>query len=188
MTAALTPPPSPTPIGVYFGSSNGNTEHVAGLVAQALSALSGLPVAAVDIRKVGMSALGGHRLLVLGCSTWDDGELQYDWVDRHPDFGALDLGGVQVALFGCGDQYGYPDTFQDALGILAATARARGAHVVGRVPTEGYEFSASRAVEDDQFLGLPLDEDNQPELTADRVQRWVAQLLREADGLPVAVG
>ena len=171
------------PIGVYFGSSNGNTEHVAGLVAQALSALSGRPVAAVDIRKVGMSALGGHRLLVLGCSTWDDGELQYDWVDRHPDFQALDLQGVQVALFGCGDQYGYPDTFQDALGILAETARAQGAQVVGRVPTQGYDFSASRAVEDGHFLGLPLDEDNQPDLTADRVQRWTAQLLQEAPGL-----
>ncbi len=47
---------------------------------------------------------------------------------------------------------------------------------MGQWPTEGYDFDASKAVKNGQFVGLALDEDNQSELTESRITTWVAQL------------
>ncbi|MBZ9753088.1 flavodoxin [Deinococcus sp. HMF7604] len=176
----MTSLPSQSTVGLYYGSSNGATQHAADLIADALKSLTGLTLQPQDIRKADLARLPEHQVLLLGCSTWDIGELQYDWEDQLEAFQALDLTGVQVGFFGCGDQYGYPETFQDALGILAAAAQASGAALIGKVSTAGYDFGASRAVQNNLFVGLPLDEDNQPELTPERVQRWGAQVVHEA--------
>jgi len=55
-----------------------------------------------------------------------------------------------------------------------------GAIVVGNWPTEGYNFEASKALlEDGTFIGLCIDEDRQPELTAERVEKWCKQIYDE---------
>jgi flavodoxin len=74
---------------------------------------------------------------------------------------------------------GYPETFGDALFFIADRLRSRGATLVGQWPVAGYDFSGSWAVEEGHFLGLMLDEDNQPELTAPRLADWLAQLAAE---------
>lgn len=84
-----------------------------------------------------------------------------------------------MALFGLGDQVGYPDTFLDAIFFVAEQVRERGAQVVGAWPTVGYTFTQSWAVETGHFLGLALDEDNQSDLTQGRVNAWVTQLRSE---------
>ena len=48
--------------------------------------------------------------------------------------------------------------------------------LVGQVSTEGYEFDESTAVVNGKFLGLPVDEDFEPELTDERVENWVKQI------------
>ncbi|RMF69726.1 MAG: flavodoxin FldA, partial [Cyanobacteria bacterium J069] len=48
-------------------------------------------------------------------------------------------------------------------------------------PTDGYDFNESKAVRDGKFVGLAIDEDNQSDLTTERIQSWVAQLKREFD-------
>ena len=50
---------------------------------------------------------------------------------------------------------------------------------VGKVPTEDYEYDESQAEIDGQFVGLPLDEDNESNLTGDRIKEWVTQLKKE---------
>ena len=45
---------------------------------------------------------------------------------------------------------------------------------------EGYTFEASKALlEDGTFIGLCIDEDRQPELTAERVEKWCKQIYDE---------
>ena len=53
---------------------------------------------------------------------------------------SVDFSGKKVAIFGLGDQEGYPDTFVDAIGVLANIVREGGDAVVGQVSTDGYEF------------------------------------------------
>ena len=55
----------------------------------------------------------------------------------------------------------------------------RGAIIIGKWPTEGYKFTESASVEDDQFCGLALDEDHQFDLTDERIDQWLAKLKTE---------
>ena len=53
---------------------------------------------------------------------------------------------------------------------------AAGAEVVGFWPNSGYEFADSAALDGDEFVGLALDQDNQSDLTAERISKWVADI------------
>jgi flavodoxin I len=69
--------------------------------------------------------------------------------------------------------------FCDALGTIRDIIEPRGAAIVGHWPTAGYHFEASKGLaDDDHFVGLAIDEDRQPELTAERVEKWVKQVLK----------
>ncbi len=109
----------------------------------------------------------------LRSSTWDDGELQDDWSDLVEDIADQDLSGKKVALFGCGDSEGYGDTFCDAVGILKEELSNSGCTFVGAISKDGYEYEASRAEEGGKLVGCCLDEDNQDDLTDERIDRWV---------------
>ena len=91
----------------------------------------------------------------------------------------LDLSGKTIALFGLGDQLGYGEWFQDALGMLHDAILPSGCKIVGYWPNEGYEFTASKALTEDktQFVGLSLDDENQYDKTDARIEAWCEQLL-----------
>ncbi|MBX3013799.1 MAG: flavodoxin [Caldilineaceae bacterium] len=165
-------------IGLFYGSTNGATAAVAGLIEQAFTAHA-IPIDCFDIADYLLETMLDFDQLILGVSTWNVGQLQKDWEAVFAEFDTLDLHGKQVALFGLGDQVGYPDTFLDALFFVADKVRERGATLVGAWPTAGYTFTQSWAVEAGHFVGLALDEDNQAALTAARVETWVAQLRAE---------
>lgn len=165
-------------IGLFYGSTDGNTAMVAQLLQQAFNAY-GISVELFDIADYYLEEMLTFDHLILGVPTWNIGQLQADWEEVIDEFDTLDLTGKEVALFGLGDQAGYPDTFADAVFFVANRAQERGARLVGAWPATGYQFRQSWAVMDDHFLGLVLDEHNQPELTAQRVAAWVTQLLTE---------
>ena len=123
----------------------------------------------------------GALFLILGIPTWDFGGIQDDWDELEDRLGQLDLSGKVVALYGLGDQHGYADYYLDAMGWLHERLAQSNATFVGRWPTEGYDFSASRAVSADgeTFCGLALDEDNQFDQTEERVVKWIDQILSE---------
>lgn len=166
-------------IALFYGSTNGNTTAVAQLIQREFAATGAATVELFDIADFFLEEMLDFELLLLGIPTWDTGQLQKDWEQVFAEFDNLDLGGKRIALFGLGDQVGYPATFVDALCFLANKVSERGAQIVGRWPTLGYTFTSSWAVADGVFVGLVLDEDNQPELTELRVAAWVQQLLTE---------
>ncbi len=163
-------------VGILYGSTTGNTAETARHIGLCLSPLANVEVR--DIASTDVSELSAYDALILGASTWGVGDMQDDW-DPKAGLDGLDLSGKKVALFGFGDQAGYGDTFVDAIGLLAESAEKAGATLIGRWPTDGYDFEASRAVRDGDFVGLPLDADNQDDQTPDRVSRWVALLVKE---------
>lgn len=170
-------------IGLFFGSTTGRTAAVAQQIKQALDAAYAPPgeelVEIFDLAEYYLADAAAFDRLILGAPTWNVGQLQRDWEAAIDELDELDLHGVQAALFGLGDQAGYPETFGDALFFIADRLRSRGAILVGQWPVTGYDFSGSWAVEEGHFLGLMLDEDNQPELTAPRLADWLAQLAAE---------
>lgn len=162
-------------IGLFFGTQTGNTEEIAGAIA---GALGGDDVVEVfDIADVEVSDLGNYTNLIIGCPTWNDGELQSDWEEKFDELDDVDFSGKTVAYFGAGDQIGYSENFQDAMGMLEEKIAGLGGKTVGYWPTEGYDHEESKAERDGgKFVGLALDEDNQSEMTDDRIAAWVAQI------------
>ncbi len=165
------------PIGIFFGSTEGNTERV---VTQLQQALGGEPNAVLhNVNASTAEDMQPYTNLVLACPTWEIGQLQEDWDGFIDEIEKVDYKGKKVTFLGCGDADGYPDTYQDALGIIYDRIKDKGATFVGSWPTEGYNFEASKGVVNGKFLGLALDEDNQKDLTAGRVEKWAAQLKSE---------
>ncbi len=165
-------------IGLFFGSDEGNTEAVAQRIQQRF----GEDVVDVfDIADVTQLEFDGYQRIILGIPTWDFGQIQSDWEEFWDEIAELPLAGKTVALFGLGDQFGYGDYFLDAMGMLHDVVQAAGAKMIGYWPVEGYEYEASKAETADgqQFVGLALDEDQQEKLTAERLNRWCAQIGEE---------
>ena len=73
-----------------------------------------------------------YDFLIIGCPTWNIGQLQDDWDNHFLELEAFDLIGKKIAIFGLGDQYGYPESFCDAIGILGRKFIAQGAELYWR--------------------------------------------------------
>ncbi len=117
--------------------------------------------------------------LILGVPTWFDGELPNYWDEFVPALEELDLKGKTIAIFGNGNQKGYPENFLDAVGIMADLLESRGARLIGFTPVKGFTFESSRAVRDDHFAGLALDFENQGTQVNSRIKKWAEQLKGE---------
>lgn len=160
--------------GIFYGSQTGTTQEVANLIAAALG------VAADDVHDVANTApdkLADYDILVLGTSTWGDGEIEQDWYDFLDGAQSMDLKGKKMALFGVGDE-GMTRTFCNGVAELKHRLRDTGAELIGRYTPKPYEFDHSDAVEDDGMaIGLLLDQTNRPELTADRIADWTKKIV-----------
>ena len=164
-------------IGLFYGSTTQKTESAAELIQQEFGGES--VVTLHDISEVQDRDFDQYKNIIIGSPTWDIGQLQADWDGYFDELDNIDFSGKKVAYFGTGDQEGYAENFQDAMGILEGKISQLGGKTVGTWPTDGYDFENSQAVKNGKFVGLALDDDNQSELTEGRIQKWVAQLKKE---------
>ncbi|WP_094751632.1 flavodoxin FldA [Psychromonas sp. CD1] len=164
-------------VGIFFGSDTGNTEAVAKMIQKELGKNL---VEVKDIAKSSKEEISEFSLLLFGIPTWYYGEAQCDWDDFFPDLAEIDFTNKLVAIFGCGDQEDYAEYFLDAMGQIGEIVESKGAIIIGHWPSESYNFDASKAsIDDKHFIGLGIDEDRQPELTASRVTAWSKQVFDE---------
>lgn len=154
---------------VVFGSSMGNTEEAANLIAAALGVDDVFNIGQTDA-----STINGYEKVIFGTSTWGSGDLQDEW-DSF-DIDSIEVAGKTIALFGMGDSSSYSDTYCNGMGILYTKFKEKGANIVGAVSTNGYTFDESEAVKDGKFVGLALDADNESDKTQERINAWVAQI------------
>ena len=162
--------------GIFYGSTTGTTESVARLIADKLGIA---PADVHEVTQLDTALAESYEALILGTSTWGDGELQDDWYDGLKVLQGAHLSGKIVALFGCGDSESYSDTFCDAMGLLYEGLKDSGCTFVGAVDDSDYTYSASVAAADGKFVGLALDDVNESDRTDDRVSAWAAQLQTE---------
>jgi flavodoxin I len=166
------------PIGLFYGSTNGNTKHIAEMIRDLYPGEVELHEVHEDFEP---EILDKYDAILLGVPTYSQGSLQEDWADFIWEMGAVNILDNKVAIFGLGDQEKYPNNFADSMFELYEKVRELGGEIVGSWPTEGYNFKQSKAVIDGSFLGLVLDVDRQPELTQDRLSRWIAQISKELE-------
>jgi len=160
---------------IFYASSTGNTQYIAKEISQILGEI---PI--IDIANEGISSMDNYDNLILGLSTWGEGELQDDWDEVWNELKKIDFSKKTVALFGLGDQEDYSYNYVDALGVAYNELVNKAKKIVGfSVVTSDYYFDESAAVIGEQFVGLALDEDNQEELTELRVKNWCEDIKEE---------
>ena len=159
---------------IIYGSTTGNAAMAAETIA---AKLGGGDIK--EVAKASKDDLVDYENIILGSSTWGDGELQDDWYGFLPTLKSANLNGKTVAVFGVGDQFSYSSTYVNAMGELYDAAKVAGAKIIGETSTEGYSFDESTAVRDGKFVGLALDYDNQDTLSVVRITAWINQILPE---------
>lgn len=165
-------------VGLVFGTETGNTEHIAELIQKEWG--DGEIEESKNIFDIDLDYFDQFNVLILGIPSWYDGQLQGDWEAIFDDLDEVNFKNKAVAIYGLGDQQDWGDYFVDALGELAQKIQGLGATLIGEWSKDGYEFLESKAINaDGNFYGLVLDEDWQPELSEERVQKWIVQLKAE---------
>lgn len=165
-------------IGLFYGSTTCYSE----MTAEKMQEFLGADIVDIfNIKDTGLAPLKDYDILILGISTWDYGELQEDWEALWLGLDDFDLSNKVVALYGQGDQEGYTDWFVDAMGMLHDKIIPLGAQIVGYWPNEGYDFNESKALTEDKshFVGLALDDECQFDLSEQRINEWLTQVVEE---------
>ena len=163
-------------IGLFYGTTSAATQEVADLIQDQMSDCE---IEVFDVYEQDLNKMSDFDRIIIGCPTWDIGLLQEDWRSKFDELDSIDFSNKKVAYFGCGDQHVYSGTFLDALGTLEEKITAKGGSTIGLWPVDGYSFDYSKAQKDDKFVGLGIDNDNEPELTEERVEAWCKQIESE---------
>ena len=167
--------------GIIYWPKGGNVESIAKKIYDRFDKTK---ANIYDILSIETTDLVNYDCLIIGSSTvgsetWQDVDDNNKWHLFFTELDKVNLKGKTVALFGLGDQILYPNNFVDGMMIIKNEFEKRGAKVIGKWPTDGYNFTDSLAVEDDYFCGLALDEDHQFDLSGERIDQWLAKLETE---------
>ena len=113
-------------IAIFYTSSTGNSEEVANKIAKEL-----VDAKVFDLAKVGVDEIKKYDKIIIGTSTWGEGELQSDFEDIWDSFADIDFSGKKVALFGLGDQDSYSYNFCDAMGLIYNQIKQNSGTIIG---------------------------------------------------------
>ena len=170
-------------IGIFFGTDTGNTRLIAKMIAKKLGPdIASKPL---NVNRIRIEDMLIYDTLILGTPTYGEGQIPGkstkipagSWEEFLPQLQENDLTGKVVALYGLGDQEKYKERFADGLFELYTHIIKCGATIIGDWSTEGYQFETSKAVINDKFVGLVLDQNYQRLLTEERVDIWLEQIM-----------
>jgi flavodoxin I len=171
-------------VGLYYSTSTGNTETVAGYLAERTGCSDYKDIADADEAEI-----MGHEAIIVGAPTWHTGADEErsgtswdEWL--YQTLPNMDFSDKKVAIFGVGDSGGYADNFCDATGELYDCFTAKGAKIFGMTPDQdGIEYEETKSVRDGKFVGKMFDEDGYSDESEQRADDWVSQLKNE--GFPM---
>ena len=166
-------------VGLFYGTSTGNTENVASYFESEVEVVSYID---------DLTDANSYDGYIFGVPTWhtdaDTERSGTSWDERlYKTLPSMNFKGKKIAIYGVGDAVNYPENFCDAMGELYDCFEKAGAQVFGATPTDIIEFSDSKSVRDGKFVGMVFDEDNEPEKSEERVTFWIKMLKDE--GFPL---
>ena len=168
-------------IGLFYGPSMGSVAKIARMISDKIGydnveLILAKDATADDVNQFNKIIFG---LSTIGKANWDSENVDKDWDLFLTQMDKVNWNDKTVAIYCLGDQLTYPDNFVDGLGWVYERLEKYNAKVVGFCKTEGYQFNESVGIRDNQFLGLPLDEDNEARLSDTRIDNWLKQLKQE---------
>ena len=171
-------------VGVYWTTGSRTTAAVAKDVVALLEDRD-VDAELVNVRE--SQDFAQHDALILGMPSYKWGDdpnelpsaLDFDTLSPPPD-DAFDLMGKKVALFGTGDRESYLQYYVEGLARVWRLLDQRGATLVGRVDVDDVGFEgSSRAIVNGKFVGLPVDDNDDPKEKEAALRAWVERVVEE---------
>lgn len=167
-------------VGIFYASAGGNTTLVADALKEAYE-LEDDDCILMEDDFDSVEQFEDYDVLFFGSSTWGQGDVHFSWVDALFEITSnkINFEDKTIALFGAGDAKTHGEHFCSALGKFYQTFSKTGAKIVGFVDKEEYHYEASLAEMGDKLCGLAIDNINEPNKTAMRIENWIEQLKSE---------
>jgi len=163
-------------IGLFYSFNTKNTSVAAKYIQEAFGTKE---IEAINVEEATEEEFEKFSKFILGVPTWWDGELPNYWDEFLPSLEEGSMKGKTFAIYGAGDELGYPENFVDAIGLMADFIESKDGKIIGHTPNKGYRFDASKALRGDVFVGLPLDFDNHTDQVETKIKDWVKQIAKE---------
>jgi len=129
--------------------------------------------------KNGVKEIENFENLILVTPTYQVGEAHAAWMNNLKKLEEIDFTGKVVGLVGLGNQFAFGESFCGGIRYLYDVVVKKGGKVVGFTSTDGYHYEETSIIEDGKFIGLALDEENQPNLTPKRIGDWITEIKKE---------
>jgi len=127
-----------------------------------------------DISKYNQMILVGSTV---GADHWDNEIIVDEWTEFFVKIEGISFENKKLAIVGLGNSVLYPSHFADGMAILHEKLSMKNALILGKVDSKDYDFEDSESLDDEGFFcGLALDEDNESELTSERLEKWISIL------------
>ena len=133
----------------------------------------------IPVKEVEEGDLTNYNRIILVGSTvggdhWDNEIVVDEWIEFFTKIKDISFENKKVAIVGLGNSVLYPEHFADGMAHLYKKITEKKSKVFGFTDAEDYTFTDSEALNDDGiFCGLPIDEDNEAELTTERLEKWI---------------
>jgi len=164
---------------IFFSPQGGSVDRVA----HTLSVLIGNDkVDILPVKEVETKDLNNYSKFILvgstvGADHWDNEVIVDEWTGFFSKIKEISLEKKKVAIVGLGNSVLYPSHFADGMATLHEKLSTQNAEILGKVDSKDYDFEDSEALDDEGFFcGLALDEDNEAELTTERLENWISIL------------
>ena len=161
---------------IFYSPQGGNVDSVANRLGEMIGNDKVDIIPVIDVEK---GELNKYNQIILVGSTvgtdhWNNEVVVDEWIEFFKKIKDISFEEKKVAIVGLGNCVLYPEHFADGMADLYERITKQNAKVLGKVDAKDYDFEDSEAVNDDGFFcGLAIDEDNEAELTTERIEKWI---------------
>jgi flavodoxin long chain len=169
---------------IFFSPEGGNVNSVTIMLGEVIG---NEKVDIIPANKVKKEDLNKYTQIIfvgstVGADHWSNKTIIDEWQEFFRKVDEISFEDKKVAIVGLGNSVLYPEHFADGIAHLHRKIADKKAKIFGFAEAEGYTFTDSEALnKDGLFLGLPIDEDNEYDLTSERLEKWVAKLKPDFD-------
>ena len=161
---------------LFYSPEGGNVNGVANKLGEMIG---NDKVDIIPVKEVEKGDLSKYNKIILvgstvGADHWNNEIIIDEWTEFFTKIEQISFENKKVAIVGLGNSVLYPSHFADGMADLYERITKQNAVVLGFVDSKDYDFEDSEAVNDDGlFCGLAIDEDNEAELTTERLEKWI---------------
>jgi len=164
---------------IFFSPEGGNVDSVANKLGELIGndKVDIIPVKEAekgDLHKYNQIILVGSTV---GTDHWNNEIIVDEWPEFFTKTEEISFENKKLALVGLGNSVLYPEHFADGMAILYERILQQNGEVLGFFDAKEYDYTDSESLNDEGlFCGLAIDEDNEPELTTERLEKWISIL------------